>query len=257
MKDYLLGLDVWEGSLDIDESLLLQEGVGFLVIRLNSIDGNTHKDENFERQWEQAEMFFRWPYFVYNPWERGVVNAEWLGDNLPPGACRVAVDVEVKRAGLTPAGYSVELRTFLAIVKRHWKPVIYTGAWFLPLVDPWPGDCDYWWARYPFLMYPAKSQEISWSSLRLLLGELAWDPCPAGSGVKVPGPVKVWQCSGDRFKLPGCCGRVVDLDLWPGDSESLRAWLGVDPAPVRWEYALTAWARQQPNPYTGPGPDGM
>ena len=32
-------LDVWEGSLDIDETLLLSEGVKGLIIRLNDMNG--------------------------------------------------------------------------------------------------------------------------------------------------------------------------------------------------------------------------
>ncbi len=251
MNDYVLGLDVWEGSLDIDEQELLDAGVGFLIIRLNDINGGTHRDENFGRQWEQAERFIRWPYFVYNPWLSGKANVEWLGDNLPAGVKFVSVDVEVKRVGYSPAAYGAELGTFLSLARRHWKLGIYTGGWFLPLVAGWPADCEYWWARYPYLLYPAKAKAMTWEELRARLGMLSWSPGAA------PGPVVVWQCSGDRMKLPGCSGRAVDVNVTRLTTAELAARIGGSPAAERWEEAITAWARRQPDPYNGPGPDGV
>ncbi len=257
MKDYLVGLDVWEGSLDIDEQELQDGGVAFLIVRLNSIDGSTHMDENFHRQWAQAERFYRWPYFVYNPWLTGPENCEWMGDHLPPGVRRVAIDIEVKRKDYPASVYASEVQAFTTRAKKFWKPVIYTGGWFLPLLSSWPADVDYWWGRYPYLLCPEKSENITWQELRRRLDSLAWDPCPAASGIETPGPVVVWQCSGDRLKLPGCVGRAVDVNLTLMSVPQLAAWVGDGPAAVRWEYALTEWARRQATPYTGPDPDRM
>lgn len=67
-------LDVWEGSLDIDEQIIADGGVVGLIIRLNHISGGHHMDENFTTQWLQAINFLRAPYFVYNPWVDGKAN---------------------------------------------------------------------------------------------------------------------------------------------------------------------------------------
>ncbi len=249
MKDYLLGLDVWEGSLDIDEAVVEEAGVAYLGIRLNSIDGSTHLDENFTRQWAQAERFRRWPYYVYNPRLSGPENAEWMGDHLPPGVKRVAIDVEVKRAGYAPAAYATEVRRFVDLAKRCWRPAIYTGPWFLPVLSSWPSDCDYWWGRYPYLMYPKTSLVITWERLREMIAALRWSPGEA------PGPVAVWQCSGDRLKLPGCAGRAVDTNLTRMTLPELTAWTGDQPAPRSWLFPLYDWAKEKG--YAGPGPDGL
>ncbi len=249
MKDYLLGLDVWEGSLDIDEPVLLDAGVSYLGIRLNSIDGSTHLDKNFAQQWAQAERFRRWPYYVYNPWLSGPANVEWMGDNLPPGVKRVAIDIEVRRKDYLPATYADEVRRFMKLVKANWRPVVYTGPWFLPVLSYWPGDVDYWWGRYPFVMYPKNSINITWEQLRVMIAGLAWLPGEA------PGPVAVWQCSGDRLKLPGLCGRAVDVNLTRMTLPELTAWTGDQPVPRSWLFPLYDWAKEKG--YAGPGPEGM
>ncbi len=246
MKDYLLGLDVWEGSLDIDEAEIEAAGVAYLAIRLNSIYGSTHLDENFTQQWTQAERFRRWPYYVYNPSLSGPANAEWMGDNLPPGVKRVGIDIEVKRAGYAPKEYAGEVRRFLALVKRCWRPVVYTGQWFLTVLAYWPTDLDYWWGRYPFVMYPKNSITITWDELKAMIEKLIWSPGDA------PGPVAVWQCSGDRLKLPGCRGRAVDVNLTRMTLPELDAWTGDTPAPRSWLFPLYDWAKEKG--YAGPGP---
>ena len=50
-------IDVWEGALDIDEALLRNAGVVGIITRLNDINGGHHKDENFDKQWEQSQYF--------------------------------------------------------------------------------------------------------------------------------------------------------------------------------------------------------
>ena len=54
-----------------------------MITRLNDINGGHHKDENFDKQWKQAQYFLRAPYFVYNPWVNGKGNYDWLMANLP------------------------------------------------------------------------------------------------------------------------------------------------------------------------------
>lgn len=89
-------LDVWEGSLDIDEEIIHGGGVVGFIIRLNHISGGHHMDTNFTPQWAQSINFLRAPYFVYNPWVDGKTNFNWLMANLPQNdVTLVSADIEV------------------------------------------------------------------------------------------------------------------------------------------------------------------
>ena len=50
MDTYVLGIDTWEGSLDIDEQVLWDGGVRLVIPRLNSIAGGHHLDDLFTQQ---------------------------------------------------------------------------------------------------------------------------------------------------------------------------------------------------------------
>ena len=75
-----------------------------------------------------------------------------------------------------------------------------------------------------------------------------------------PGPVRMWQITADRYKLPGCAGRSIDINLFRGTMDEFRAWVGEDvsgPTTValpEWAAALDSWARGQG--YAGPRPGG-
>src|SRR5512137_2976319 len=240
-------LDVWEGSLDIDESLLYSNGVAGLIIRLNDMNGGHHKDMTFDAQWKQAESFLRAPYFVYNPWVDGTTNFNWMVDHLPSsGVTRVMVDVEVRKADYSPEVYADQLQVFMDKAKVAYpKTIIYTGAWFLNVVSHWPAG-DYWWARYPFAFYPAEKQRWRWNQLQTAMNAYGWYPDPIQL---CPGSVKLWQLSGDKLILPGCADRPMDINIWNGDLASLEAWWGAElpppPGPsleekvrLLWEQAL-------------------
>jgi len=218
VKDYTLGIDVWEGSLEIDESLLLSKGVEFNLIRLNSIDGGHHKDENFDRQWAESVNQIRIPYFVYNPWRTGAENYAWLKANLPAGVTTIAPDIEVKRDGYSPDIYAGNVDQFIRAVRADAKlPINYTGLWFLPLLAYWPQDTEYWIARYPTSMYPTTATRITWEELKVKIANLTWYP---GSSTTIPGPCGLWQCSGDRFILPGT-NRTTDINLFNGTVDAM------------------------------------
>ncbi len=216
---YPILVDVWEGSLEIDEALLRQAGVEGFIVRLNDMNGGHHKDENFDNQWNQVENFARAPYFVYNPWVSGKENFEWLAANCPPTG-RVFVDVEVKYFMLSPQAYGKQLAEFMALAQAKWAITVYTGAWFLDAVTPWPSS-EYWWARYPFALYPDSKVTITWNELIAKLNTLMWAP---DSG-KAPGHVKLWQCTADRYILPGCSGRPIDINIYNGSVEEMEAWM--------------------------------
>lgn len=226
------GLDVWEGSLDIDEPVLRENGISFLIPRLNSISGILHKDDLFDVQWEQASSFLRAPYFVYTPWETGKINAEWLLDNIPTNAPRFFADIEVRKLDYPPKTYAAEIASFFALTDKYYKSAVYTGGWFLDVVAYWPIR-DYWWGRYPYFLYPDKTTYISWQEFYDRVEYVGWYPDPYKL---CPGTVKVWQCTGDRYILPGTASRVMDVNIWRDTFDDLVAWWGgeapVNPPPV-------------------------
>lgn len=245
---YPILVDLWEGSLDIDEPVLLPFVSG-LIPRLNHISGQLHKDELFDQQWAQAEPFsVRFPYFVYTPWSTGRQNFDWLMANLPAGVRRVAVDVEVKRDGYSPTEYAANVDGFynLCCQAGLW-PVIYTGAWFLTYLSKWPTKAEYWWARYPTYLYPAQSETVTWEYITNRIAALIWSPTAIGQ-------CQLWQCSADRYKLPGCCGRVVDLNVWRYSEAELVDWVGAAAPRRSWQVEIDAWARKLG--YSGVGPEG-
>lgn len=231
-------LDVWEGSLDIDETLLLSEGVKGLIIRLNDMNGGHHMDENFLSQWMQASSFLRAPYFVYNPWVDGLTNFNWMHDHLPSdGVTRVFADVEVRYTGYPAETYGQQLRKFIDKARQEYLITIYTGGWFLPIVTPWPTDVDYWWARYPYTFYPSQKQYWSWKQWYEVSGVYGWSPDPSKL---CPSTIKLWQCSGDRLILPGCANRAIDMNLFNGNLASLEQWWGAE-MPVTEDKLAILW----------------
>lgn len=221
----LLGVDVWEGSLDIDESILLAAGIKYCIVRLNDMNGGHHKDANFDNQWEQSKPFLRAPYFVYNPWQSGKINAEWLLDNLPDGVSRIFPDIEVRKDGYSPEDYADQVVVYKTEVAKYVpRPqVCYTGQWFLSCLSHWPIDWEYWWARYPFYLYPGAKQTISWEDLRLRIDYVGWNPDP---GKKCPGAVAMWQCTADRYIPPGCANRPMDMNVMLKTPTEATAWWG-------------------------------
>ena len=126
MIDPILGIDTWQGQLEIDEAVLKANGVKFIFIRLNSMSGGHHKDTGFDKQWAEAASFYRAPYFVYNPWVNGQANFDWLAANMPADAHAVALDMEVIMPGYPAVTYGAEFKKFKALASARWKAVIYT-----------------------------------------------------------------------------------------------------------------------------------
>jgi hypothetical protein len=239
--------DVWEGSLDIDETILREGGVVGLIIRLNDMNGGHHKDMTFDAQWKQAENFLRAPYFVYNPWVNGAATFNWMHNNLPDGVSIVFADVEVSKAGYSPETYADELQFFYNLSSQHYKMVIYTGAWFLSIVAHWP-QAEYWWARYPYYLCPQGDRvSWTWSEFSRRAHAYGYKPDPDN---KCPGEESVWQCEGDQVVLPGTANRPMDLNLVNKTLPELEVWWGatlppvpVDRLEILWrEAALHGWS---------------
>lgn len=223
MDRYTLGVDVWEGSLEINEAEFRKGGVEFAFIRLNDMSGGHHKDTGFDKQWAEAIDFIRAPYFVYNPWVSGSANYSYLRSILPAGVTTVSLDVEVKYTGYSPTTYAAEVENCIRLMRSAGlKPIIYTAQWFLGYLSYWLNYPEYWWARYPTTMYPTTTTTLTWAQLHDKIKALAWYPAAAGI---VPGPCALWQCSGDRFIIPGT-SRTTDINIFNGTPQEMIARYG-------------------------------
>jgi hypothetical protein len=249
---YIYGVDVWEGSLDIEEKMLRAAGIDFAIIRLNDMRGGHKVDKGFAKQWVEAESFLRWPYFVYNPWVNGKANFEFMAKCMPECGA-VSADIEVKYPGCSPVTYAKEVASFLKLTAAEWNVNIYTGPWFLPFLSTWPSEYEYWWAQYPYAIYPEDKIRSTWSTvIKKVEGLKLFPP-------KSPGPCRLRQVTADRYILPGCAGRPIDINVWNGTLGELKEWIdGKKPAASKgipipeWAVAIDAWARGKG--YDGPCP---
>ena len=206
---FLPGFDVWEGSLEYDEAEFVKGGIAYLLPRLNSTLGTLHKDDLFDKHWREATSFMKIPYFVYSPYFSGYDNWNWLRQNLPAGIVTCAVDIEIARDGYSPEEYSRNVQYLLDNMRGVGMiPVIYTGGGYTGLLNPWPAG-RYWWARYPYSMYPAETTHVTWEQLESMIDALAWYP---NDPTKIPGECRLWQCSGDRLIVPGT-SRTIDVNI--------------------------------------------
>jgi hypothetical protein len=245
MQNYSIILDVWEGQLEVNEAELMNGGVAGLIIRLNDISGDHHRDTTFSKQWAEAKAFAPVPYFVYDPYVSGQANYNWLAANMPGDCPAVFVDTEVRKTGLSATTYGMEYNGFIQQCRARWKTIIYTGAWFLPNLAPWPTDLEYWWSAYlssstnPLTMYPPTQVKVSWENLKQRIAQLIWPPW---NGKASPGPIRLWQCSGDRLIVPGS-SQAMDINVFPGTAAEYRVWLGYP------EFVSKAKMKTLPVPY--------
>lgn len=232
---YQIVIDQWEGSLNIDDALIKSNGVAGVISRINSMSGGHHMDSTFVKSWADSAIFdVRCPYFVYNPWVDGLSNFNWLYPRIPADAPkRIMIDIEVPKQGYLPSPYGYHVGVLITKLQQagYW-PAVYSGLWFLPNLTPWP-IVDYWWARYPYSVYPGSLTQISWTELKSKVNSLSWDPDPYH---KAPAEVKLWQCSGDKYILPGTAGKAMDINLWRGSLGELKTWFGMGDGitPTNW-----------------------
>ncbi|MBM3126943.1 MAG: hypothetical protein FJZ87_18050 [Chloroflexi bacterium] len=225
VNDYLLLVDTYEAET-INEADLKANNVVGMIIRMNHMEGGHHLDANFTTQWQETGNadLLRVPYFVYNPWVDGQANYDWFVKHMPYEAGAVMVDVEVAYPGYSPVTYAAQVAKFCQLVKPRWNFMIYTGEAYLGLLSTWPTDADYWWAQYPFSLYPNSAENRTWAQVRAQVDAL---PGPANIA-KVPGRMKMWQASGDRLILPGSA-KPIDVDVYPGTLADLKTWINEKP----------------------------
>ena len=221
---YLLMIDIYEGQGFVDFEQLEEGGVLGAFIRLNNMAGGHHMDLMFDIYWASPTSLIKIPYFVYNPWVSGSSNFDWLMAHLPADAHAVMLDLEVVYPGYSKITYAAEVRKFRDLVKARLNHVIYTAEWFLPNLATWPADSGYVWAQYPSALYTYLT--ITWERLRELLLPFSQ---PA-NGARCPGPIRGWQCSGDRLTLPGSTKRMDVIVAYMALDE-LKAFAGVQAPP--------------------------
>lgn len=220
MTDERLVIDVWEGSLEINEKTLKDNDIDGIIVRLNDMNGGHHRDAGFDKQWAEAENFLRGPYFVYNPWVDGVANYDWMMRNLPSTPV-IFPDVEVKYPNYSPVIYATEVSKYLTLCQPNFNKIHpYTGPWFLPFLSSWRKDFSYWWGRYPNAVYPAGSEYWTWEKFRSVVATLPWTV-----QLTEVGPIELWQCTADRLILPGTV-RTLDVSIWRKSKEELANWFG-------------------------------
>lgn len=228
MTNPILLIDTWESGGNIDETILLANDVSGMVVRINDINGGHHMDSNFWIQWEQAKVMpVRIVYFVYNPWKNGQENYDWLVTHIPDEAGAVMLDVEVVYAGYSPTTYAIEFNKFYQLVEAKWNCMIYTGQWFLDLLDFWPANAKYWWAAYPTQFY--NYETITWDVFKARIAAYP-PPFRPSNENKIPnhGVLEIWQFTGDRIILPGCNKRM-DVNVFYGTLDELKAFTDEKP----------------------------
>jgi GH25 family lysozyme M1 (1,4-beta-N-acetylmuramidase) len=214
-------IDSWEANLEIDEGKLRENGVAGIIPRLNSLSKELRLDLKFKKQWDESAAFERSLYYVHSPYYKPRDQFNFLCDHVPGDliGARIMIDKELQNPTISPAQETPAFYDFLGMVKERWEIALYTGHWFIPQLTSWPTQEEYWWARYPGYLYPATSEIISWDALKKRLAAVLWNPGP------VPGPCRLWQCTADRYKLPGFQGRAVDVNVFKGTRAELHAWL--------------------------------
>jgi len=223
MSEYQLLVDTWESGGEIDEAVYKANDIAGILVRLNDMNGGHHMDTGFVKQWAEAENFLRAPYFVYNPWKNAQGNFDWLISHCPEDAHTVLIDIEVKKLLYPKSTYAAQVSSFMNMVEDEWgTKTIYTGAWFLDMLDFWP-NCDYWWAQYPYALYPSSKKYMSWDEVRKIIDDNGYTkPFNYNS---IPGTYRMWQISGDKVVCPGN-DKPIDINLFPGTKEELALFLG-------------------------------
>ena len=218
--DGTLVLDRWAGNPGLDNALLINSGIKGMIVRLNSISGGNHLDDLFVQNWKEAQGYKAFAiYYVYNPWNSGVANYNWLMGNLPLGyKGRIFFDVEVSNPGYSPKEYAIELLSCITLVQKTNEVTIYTGAGSYSILSPWP-KLKYWWAQYYTNLYGT----MDWNTFVTKLLPLS---ISSDSSKYCAGTIDMWQVCGDNTFLPGFGGHPVDVSVYFGTEDQLIDYFG-------------------------------
>jgi len=222
LTKYAIGLDVWEGSGDINEGIIKAAGIEFLIIRMNTSWGGLQYDKNFLTQWAQASGFARAAYVVIDPGIAADAYRAWIKSSKPSDCNIICPDIEIK--GSTPAAYSALLtKLYAGLIADGNKVVQYSGYGSYFLANPWVKSVDQWWARYLYSVHPtelingvltATHPNITWEELKVKLAALNWTPLVTSLSEAQTGHIAIWQAT-SSYILPGCANHPVDVNLMP------------------------------------------
>jgi hypothetical protein len=53
--------------------------------------------------------------------------------------------------------------------------------WFLSYLSEWPKEYEYWWAQYPYMLYPDKKLRSTWSTVMKRISEIKFFPAEAAA----------------------------------------------------------------------------
>ena len=244
---YSLVIDTWLGQGPVDVAAL--DGVSGGIARLNSCNGLLKRDPSFDAAWKSYERLpARGLYFVYHPDMTGFANHAFLEANAPLDCTAFFVDVEIRPLSHDGGFVAAQLAEFVKRFRAIYPDAllcIYTGGWFIPEINYWPRDVDYWYSRYPYALYPDPKQlglvkRVSWDWVRMAIdafdasqpaGAWAWMRSGSqGSNAFRIGPVKLWQAMADRHIVPGS-DHIMDINIFPGSVDELRAWFKMTGTP--------------------------
>jgi GH25 family lysozyme M1 (1,4-beta-N-acetylmuramidase) len=242
-------------GVDLDESLIIhpdgfpkmrQAGVSFAYIRLGEA---ATRDSDFDDFWRRAGEvgLLRGAYYAWAPAinRRGAgawneIQIQWVKDHAPTDAeLPLAIDMEVGEGNLTDI-----IHKFVGALKTVFKHVVIytrTDLWNDHIrPQPWVGSYDFWMAAWP---PPNKDTDPKVTLTDWIQIEPRVPRDNRWTDTVMNGPrAKFWQWTGEFYRLPGfghkvivdgheaIQGALLDIDLFDGTLNDLRAWAGLPPA---------------------------
>ncbi len=223
MRSFGIDISGYQGVVDWTQVKADPQRVGFAFIKASEGTGGTQP--TYKAQWDGAGQvgILRSAYHYHHGEYNGTAQADWFMGQAQKGELPPAVDFEdgetLMTTAITGAAMLENLRACLERIYAVWgvKAIVYTGYWFLfacfnesPAYDArWLANYPLWiahWTNYGADVTAGQPSKPSW-----------W-------------PWRFWQYSSSGA-VDGIKGRC-DINLYNGTLDELRAWAGLEPAPV-------------------------
>jgi hypothetical protein len=213
----------WDGTINFP----IMQGAGARFVYFKASQGTSLPDSQYNASRASVGSIMPWGSFHFLTTENGAMQADYfcniVGDN--PGVLPPVLDVELQSvASSVIKAYCIE---HCARLNRY--PIIYTSAYFWDKVT---------------------GSDKTWISNHCLLFVAHW-------GTDAPVLPSGWtlytlhQYSADGNGMGHTYGaQSDDMDLDRCRVSWLKQFM-----PDDWMHCMDAWARSQPNPYTGPEPE--
>lgn len=247
-RAWIMDISVWDGV--VVPSLVKQDGFDAVCIKMG--EGNWY-DTMFVTNWGHFKgVLPRMPYWLVDDrWTLDSHISQIMAGLLPdPGELPLLIDYEdIPSLGVKLAPVNWVQQIDSAFKNRYgYHGIIYSrnDLWTQAggPSQPWAADIPWFDAYYPYFPNPI-----------------------SGSPPTPPAPFKTWWAwqYEDTGPEPGVQAKGVDKSVYNGSAADLNNWIAAlthapvpPPAPtpvnITDEVAgLIAWAKSQPNPYTGPG----